>query len=206
VTTNPDYADYKKLFPYIQQYQALASKYNIADIFQDNGGKYVQLLILLGLKTSGKREGNDAYDKKGKEFEIKTVNINLTRPFSTHHHLNPVILKKYRKVDWYFAVYRSIQLDVIYKLTPKQLKPFFKTWETKWHTNQKDINNPKIPVKFVVDNGTIVWLPEGVSGYVLPQKPKMPKAVKAKMPLTKLKKKTPRKRTLKEQGILPFNK
>src|SRR3954465_2092396 len=101
---NQDYKEDLRLFPAIQEYQALAKKYNIADIFQDNGGKYVQLLILLGLRTSGSREGNDAFDKDGAEYEIKTVNVELTKGFSTHHHMNPVIIAKYRKVAWYFAV------------------------------------------------------------------------------------------------------
>lgn len=84
-TTNPDYQEYLRLFPAIQEYQDLANRYNIAYIFQDNGGKYVQLLILLALKTDGRREGNDAFDENGVEFEIKTVNVELTRSFSTHH-------------------------------------------------------------------------------------------------------------------------
>jgi hypothetical protein len=176
VNDNPDYAEYERLFPAIQEYQALASKYNIADIFQDNGGKYVQLLILLGLKTSGKREGNDAYDDTGAESEIKTVNIDLTKSFSTHHHMNPVIVAKYRRVNWYFAIYRSIQLEAIYRLTPPQMEPFYGSWESKWHADGgKDINNPKIPVKFVMQYGETIWLPAGVSAFELPKKPKLPR-------------------------------
>jgi hypothetical protein len=33
------------LFPYIQKYQELASKHGINDIFQDNGGKLLQVLL-----------------------------------------------------------------------------------------------------------------------------------------------------------------
>lgn len=91
MTKDPEYQEFLRLFPAIQEYQKLANKYNIADIFQDNGGKYVQLLILLGLKTTGGREGNDAFDEDGNEYEIKTVNMELVRSFSTHHHMNPVI-------------------------------------------------------------------------------------------------------------------
>lgn len=172
-TTNPDYKEYLRLFPAIQEYQALATKYNIADIFQDNGGKYVQLLILLGLKTDGKREGNDAFDENGKEFEIKTVNVELTRSFSTHHHMNPVIIEKYRKVDWYFAVYKSIKLQCIYKMTPTAMEKYYTAWETKWKTDgNKDINNPKVPLKYVLDNGSVIWMHDDSKKYVIPDSPK----------------------------------
>jgi hypothetical protein len=38
------------------------------------------------------------------------------------------------------------------------LEPLFAAWEEKWHRDgRKDINNPKIPVIFVVQNGTLVF-------------------------------------------------
>lgn len=55
------------------------------------------------------REGNDAKDASGAEFELKTVNVLKTKSFSTHHHLNPVILAKYRQVDWFFAIYEGMR-------------------------------------------------------------------------------------------------
>lgn len=178
-TSNPDYQEYLRLFPAINEYQNLAIKYNIADIFQDNGGKYVQLLILLGLKTDGKREGNDAFDEHGVEFEIKTVNVSLTKSFSTHHHMNPVIIKKYRKVDWYFAVYKSIELQCIYKMTPKAMELYYTAWETKWTASGgKDINNPKVPLNYVLANGSPVWMHDGSDKYEIPKAPKIEKVRK----------------------------
>jgi hypothetical protein len=58
-----------------------------------------------GLEVIPGREGNDAKDSNGNEFELKSVNIALTKSFSTHHHINPRIIEKYRQVDWIFAVY-----------------------------------------------------------------------------------------------------
>ena len=116
---HPDKALLDQLFPYIQQYQELASRHGINDIFQDNGGKLLQLVLITGLKVTGKREGNDAIDSQGKEYELKTVNARLTSSFSTHHHLNLAILTKYRKVDWFFAVYEGIELQRIYYMKPK---------------------------------------------------------------------------------------
>lgn len=100
MTPHPDVALLKKLFPAVRRYQKLALRHGIPDIFQDNGGKILQLSLILGLTVLTAREGNDAVDSEGKEDEIKTVNLLRTDQFTTHHHLNPVIIEKYRKVDW----------------------------------------------------------------------------------------------------------
>ena len=146
------------LFPAILEYQALASSHGIGDIFQDNGGKILQLVLVTGFSALKGREGNDAVDSSGREIELKTVNALLTKGFSTHHHMNPTIIAKYRKVDWYFAIYEGIVLREIYWLTAEGLKPYLDKWEQKWHFDGgKDINNPKVPIKFVVETGTLVY-------------------------------------------------
>src|SRR5262249_44849598 len=94
----------------------------------------------------------------GREYELKTVNLLLTKSFSTNHHLNPVILQKYRSVDWLFATYRGIEIDRIFVMPPAALEEYFTKWEKKWHdSGGRDINNPKIPVEFVARNGTLVF-------------------------------------------------
>ena len=143
--------------PGIREYQRLADEHGINDIFQDNGGKLLQVLLITNLKILPGREGNDAIDEHGNEYELKSVNINLTKSFSTHHHMNPIIIKKYRQVNWIFAVYEGIELIEIYKLTPSQLEPFYKKWESKWYSDGKDINNPKIPLSFVKENGELLF-------------------------------------------------
>ncbi len=153
-----------RLYTHIRLYQKLAEKHGIGDIFQDNGGKLLQVLLISGLKILPGREGNDAVDETGREYELKSVNINLTKSFSTHHHMNPAIIRKYRDVDWLFAIYEGIELVSIYLLMPQDLEPYFSNWEEKWHSSGgKDINNPKIPVKFVKENGKVIYqaiLPE----------------------------------------------
>lgn len=156
--SHPDKKELDKLFPYILKYQKLASKHGINDIFQDNGGKLLQVSLMTGLRILPGREGNDAIDDMGKEYELKSVNILLTQSFSTHHHMNPTIINKYRKVDWIFAIYKSIVLQAIYRLTPSDLEPFYSKWEKKWNADGgKDINNPKIPLSFVVQRGTLIY-------------------------------------------------
>jgi hypothetical protein len=127
-------------------------------LFKDNGGKLVQVLLLLGLTVIPGREGNDAVDKDGKEYELKSVNIELTRGFSTHHHMNPIIIRKYREVDWIFAIYSNIEIVAIYKLSPSDMEPYYQAWEKKWHDDgNKDINNPKVPIKYVMSNGQLLY-------------------------------------------------
>ncbi len=77
--------------------------------------------------------------------------------------MNPTIIEKYRQVDWIFAVYDGITLTEIYKLTPQDIEPYYTKWEDKWHADGgKDINNPKIPLAFVRENGQEVSvLPRG---------------------------------------------
>lgn len=128
---HPDKAKMDELMPAIREFQALATKHGVGDIFQDNGGKLLQVVLTLGLTVLSGREGNDAKDETGREFELKSVNLDLTKSFSTHHHLNPAILKKYRQVSWVFAMYRGIELICIHTMEPKQLEPLFKRWESK---------------------------------------------------------------------------
>lgn len=154
--SHPDYATLQHLWPAVQQYQDLATRHGINDVFQDNGGKLLQVLLLLNLKQLPGREGNDAVDASGQEYELKSVNIELTRSFSTHHHMNPTIIAKYRQVPWVFAIYRNISLQAVYLMQPSDLEYYYASWESKWHSNRRDINNPKIPVKYVMEHGTLL--------------------------------------------------
>lgn len=153
---------FNMIFPSLRLYQNLATRFGINDIFQDNGGKLLQVLLITGLKDLPGREGNDAIDEDGNEYELKSLNISLTKSFSTHHHMNPKIIEKYRKVDWIFAVYRNIEILEIYKLTPQNLELYYKKWETKWQDDGgKDINNPKIPLKYVRQVGQKIYENDG---------------------------------------------
>jgi hypothetical protein len=156
--SHDDFTKLTTLWPAVQEYQKLACDHGIDDIFQDNGGKILQVLLLLDMKIIPGREGNDAVDATGQEFELKSVNIELTKGFSTHHHMNPVIIAKYRKVPWVFAIYRHITLESVYRLEPSDMEHWYKKWEEKWHADgSKDINNPKIPVTYVAERGRLLY-------------------------------------------------
>ncbi|NJO83989.1 MAG: helix-turn-helix domain-containing protein [Blastochloris sp.] len=148
-------------FKGIREAQSLANEYGISDILQDNGGKVLQVLILLGLKISPGREGNDAVDAEGNEYELKTINRSLRKNagITTHHHLTKDILDKYRAVKaWYIAIYEGVELKEIYKVLPTALEPLFKEWEEK-SLARGPINNPKIPMRYVLA-GERVYPPE----------------------------------------------
>ena len=159
--TIASHADFQKLldiWPAIENYQSLATQHGIGDIFQDNGGKILQVLLLLDMKILPGREGNDAVDASGQEFELKSVNIELTKGFSTHHHMNPVIIGKYRRVPWLFAIYRHITLESVYRVEQDGMEHWYGKWERKWHDDGgKDINNPKIPINYVVEHGRLLY-------------------------------------------------
>lgn len=158
INSHPDLHVFKEIYPAVLKLQKLAEKHGISDIFQDNGGKLLQVLLITGLEILPGREGNDARDVNGNEYELKSINILLTKSFSTHHHMNPVIIEKYRKVDWVFAVYEGIRLLSIYQLTPSDLEFYYTKWEAKWNKDEgRDINNPKIPLKYVMEHGTRIY-------------------------------------------------
>jgi transcriptional regulator with XRE-family HTH domain len=143
----------------IRDMQKLADEYGIKDILQDNGGKVLQVLILLGLKISPGREGNDAIDDEGNEYELKTINrsLNKNAGVTTHHHLNIDILNKYRKVKaWFIAIYEGIELIEIYKVSPVVLEPLFQQWEERVKV-EGPLNNPKISINKYIKKGELVY-------------------------------------------------
>ncbi len=143
------------------QYSDLAKEYGILDIFQDNNAKILQQLIYLNFKALPGREGNDALDEYNQEWEMKSANEELVSGFSTHHHLNFVILEKYRQVPWSFSIYQHTKLSEIYVMKSNDLEPIFQHWEQKLNgingIKTDSINNPKIPIKFVRNNGVKIF-------------------------------------------------
>jgi len=156
--------DHKKLINKIDELwesladlAALAKEYGINDIFQDNGAKILQQLVYLNMKHLSGREGNDCVSVSGTEWEMKSINLSTSASgFSTNHHTNHVIIEKYRRVPWTFSIYYGINLSEIYVMTPEMLEPIYKHWESKLQT-MSHLNNPKIPVKFVRENGIKVF-------------------------------------------------
>jgi len=152
-----DWERLEKLMPAMREFQALATEHGIDDIFQDNGGKILQMLLALNLQGIPGREGNDAVDVEGREYELKSVNIWLTAGFSTNHHINVPIIEKYRLARWVFAIYEGIEMRRAFIVPNDRLELYFSAWEAKWNRERKDINNPKIPLGFVCEHGECLF-------------------------------------------------
>ncbi|SCM69434.1 hypothetical protein [Donghicola eburneus] len=163
---HPELENLQRIWPNIEEYQQLAEKYGIDDIFQDNNGKLLYVLLKLGLTNLSERAGNDAIDESGREYELKSLNIGRKKnsnkknnnDFTTHHHLNISILNKYRNVDWIFALYDNIHIISIHLMKPEGLERYFSHWENRLLNEDRDyLNNPKISRRFVLANSTLLY-------------------------------------------------
>ena len=143
--------------------EELARTYEIDDIAQDNNLKLLQTLVLFDLRNQPGREGSDAIDRYGHAWELKTVNVDLTRSFSTNHHTNFERIAVFRKERWLFSAYQGIRLQEVYAVSPAALEPFFSKWEqdiarrARLQGAEAHLNNPKIPLKFVRAVGIKVY-------------------------------------------------
>ncbi len=147
----------------LDKIEALARTYEITDIAQDNNLKLLQTLILFDFKNQPGRKGSDAIDRYGHEWELKTVNINLVKSFSTNHHTNLERINVFRQERWLFSVYKGISLQEVYAVSPVKLEIYFSEWEKKIqkkiaeHDKNAHLNNPKIPLKFITHTGIKVF-------------------------------------------------
>lgn len=147
----------ENLWANLHELEEMCREYGIEDMLQDNGLKVMQQLVYLNMDFLPGREGNDSVSASGTEWEMKSVNILLTKGFSTNHHTNAHIISKYRKVPWTFSIYEGIVLKEIYVMRPEQLEPLFAHWEEQLSDGRSHLNTPKIPVKFVRENGLRVY-------------------------------------------------
>ena len=155
---NLRYAEIESVWDGAVALQNLADQYGIKDIFQDAGGKMLQLAVATGLDLIPGRTGPDAKDRKGNLYEIKTVDLTGNGGgFTTNHHLNGDTITKYRNRRWVFAMYDRITLREAYLVEPASLEPIFLKWTTMLRT-RTHLNNPKIPVDFVREVGTVMYL------------------------------------------------
>lgn len=160
-----------------QQLQVLATEHGIHNVMTDNGYQELVVLTLFGL-TKLRREGNDARDAEGREYELKTVgrisadgDRKNSLSITTEHTLTLANIERYRRVFlWVVAVFDRTLPEVIYEVTPQALEPYFSKWEGllnqrdgDWRPVRDHINNPKIPLKFIAQNGIRIWPPEATA-------------------------------------------
>jgi hypothetical protein len=151
--------------------QTFASQHGIHNVFTDNGYQELLLLVLFGLRKL-RREGNDAADDQGRQYELKTVGRissdgvpKRSLGVTTEHTLTMANIERYRLAHlWIVAVFIQSTPEAIYEITPQALEPYFSSWEQKLRERDPDgtdmlnhINNPKIPMWFIARHGVLVW-------------------------------------------------
>jgi hypothetical protein len=53
--------------------------------------------------------------------------------------------------------YEGIELKEIFLMKPAAMEYWYRKWEAKWHADGgKDINNPKVPLTYVRQHGTLL--------------------------------------------------
>ncbi|QGH74864.1 type-2 restriction enzyme [Bacteriophage DSS3_MAL1] len=156
---NLRYAEIESLWPGVEALQGLADEYGIKDVFQDAGGKMLQLAIATGLDLVPGRTGPDARDRIGNLYEVKTVDMagKKSGGFTTNHHMTKDTIARYRNRRWVFATYDRITLMEAYLVEAEDLEPIFRKWEHDLRVKDH-LNNPKIPVDFVREIGTPMYL------------------------------------------------
>jgi hypothetical protein len=155
---NLRYAEIEELWGGIVKFQRLAEQYGIPDIFSDNGGKVAQLAIAVGLDIIPGRQGADASDRMGNEYELKTIDLlRKGKGFTTNHHLNAGTIEKYRSRRFVFAFYEGITLVEAYLVLPRDMEPLYERWEAAL-SSKDHLNNPKIPIDYVREVGTVMYL------------------------------------------------
>jgi hypothetical protein len=156
--------------------QRTASEHAIHNVFDDGGYKELILLRLFNLRKL-QREGDDAEDEHGRRYEIKTVARmgsagarKTSLSITTEHTLTKTNLERYRNTHlWIVAVFDQAHPEAIYEITPAALEFYFGTWERNLDAQQVlqaeggapvHINNPKIPLNFIIAHGIQVWPPK----------------------------------------------
>lgn len=161
--------------------------HGIHNVFDDNGYKDLILLTLFGLRKLG-REGDDAVDAQGRQFETKTVARLNSRGerrrslgITTEHTMTLANIARYRATFmWIVAVFDGAVPEGIWEISSRALEPFFAIWEERLteidlRTDEplrNHLNNPKIPLKFIEEHGVKVYPPaEATPGFEAPTGP-----------------------------------
>lgn len=156
VMQHPDFIEMQKALGHVEALQSIANRHGVHDVFQDNGGKILQIILALDLKVLPGRTGNDAVDGENNQYELKATASRWSGGFSTNHHLNHKTIEKFRRTSWVFAFFKGIRMTEVYKMVPVEMESIFKKWEEELQ-GKDHLNNPKIPVSFVRDYGKQIW-------------------------------------------------
>jgi hypothetical protein len=146
-----------------------ANALGIYNVFDDGGFRTLLMLTMFGLQKPPGRLGDDANDKHGHKYELKTINLINTKGelrtsypgVTTEHTLRQENIDRYRACDaWLIGVFKGNRPLDIWVVQSRSLEPYYQLWETKIAAApNSELNNPKIPMGFVADVGTCHKVP-----------------------------------------------
>lgn len=142
-----------------------ANAVGIFNVFDDGGYRTLLMLKMFGLaKPQAGRLGDDARDSHGRTYELKTINLIDTKGglkdkypgVTTEHTLRQENVDRYRACfAWLIGVFQGNQPLDVWMIRSSALEPHYKEWEKKIAgAPNRETNNPKIPMAFVIEHGT----------------------------------------------------
>lgn len=142
------------------------ASYSMPSMFDDGGMRTALLCELLGLTPTPGKLGNDAQDKLGRFYELKSVTRKSGGKIpgvSAGSRIGVGTIERYRQVySWIIGVFDGITPIYVWQLKPETLEPLFSQWEAELQQG-KSINNPKIPMDLVETHGKrILDLPQSM--------------------------------------------
>jgi hypothetical protein len=174
-------ADVTDLVALAAPLEQAANAMGIYNVFDDGGYRDLLILRMFDLRRSPGRSGNDALGPDGEAYELKTVNLIDTRGqpkrgwpgVTTEHSLTRENVRRYREVrSWLVGVFRGNQPIVVYEVSASSLEAYFSKWEAEIRRRRRDLNNPKIPMGFIIDHGRVHYPLGAAASANLPPKPR----------------------------------
>lgn len=142
--------------------ERLANAAGIYNVFDDGGYRTLVILTMFGLnKAQAGRLGDDAVDRHGHRYELKTINLINTKGetrrtypgVTTEHTLTQRNIDRYRQTEaWLIGIFSGNHPLEVWQVPTLSLEPYFATWEERLRVVSA-LNNPKIPFAHVARVG-----------------------------------------------------
>lgn len=151
--------NYNAVLTHARGLEQEALKWGIHNVFEDSGYKTLILVAMFDLRVLSGRQGDDAFDPvTNRTFELKTVNVldsngDMKRAaslgVSAGSRLGKHTLARYREQtnEWLIGVFHGHTPLEVWQVDSASLEPFYQKWEAK--LDKGELNNPKIPMKFI---------------------------------------------------------
>ena len=154
--------------------QKIGNSHGLNDSLADYAPRTLQVLLATGFKMLSRREGNDMVDSYGREYELKTIDINRCRSYAICSSITLNVISRFRKAEWLFAEFNTVLLSTVYLVHPCDLETYFLNWEE--ISLRKNKITVHIPVNHIRKLGTIIYQNQVAGANCIEQLPSAPKA------------------------------